>query len=162
MKDVLHDLYYKKVLNKPYRKKRNDILKYLPSTLTKIQLSEMKQDAVCALTGSSDDVSVDHFIPLEWGHGGEYSGNIYFIKRKLNASKSNINPFKWINKISLKEDINMLKWDQLVRRLAEETGLSVKDFRRFVNWCEKNKRSKEQLMVDHCSSLELWTEIRKP
>ncbi|ADM68382.1 hypothetical protein GMA19_00532 [Paenibacillus polymyxa E681] len=57
MNDALHELYYKKVLHKPYRKKRNEMLKYLPSTLTKIQLSEMKQHAACALTGSSEDVS---------------------------------------------------------------------------------------------------------
>lgn len=141
---------------KPHARKRNELLKYLPATFTNEQLTEMKKSAVCALTGSSEDVTVDHFIPLQWGHGGQYSGNIYFVKRKLNIWKSNLNPFKWIKKVSLSEDINMLKWDQLVRQLAEENGLSVKDFRRYVNWCEKNKRTKEQLMADHRSSLELW------
>ncbi|AJW69113.1 hypothetical protein PPE_05135 [Paenibacillus polymyxa E681] len=55
----------------------------------------------------------------------------------------------------------MQKWDLLVRHLAAENGLSVKEFRRFVNWCEKNKRSKDQLMVDKLTSLELWTKFER-
>jgi hypothetical protein len=161
LESVLHELYYKKILRRSYIKKRKAMAKFLPAALTSVQLAALKKHAVCALTGSSEDVTLDHFIPLEWGHGGECLGNIYFVKQKLNASKSNMNPFKWINKISTKKHVNLLKWDQLIRQLSEQNGLGVKEFKRFVNWCERNKRSKEQLMVDNCSSLELWAAYRE-
>jgi hypothetical protein len=161
IKSVINDLYNKKVLKKKHINKRKDFVKYLPTTITKTEILALKKMAVCALTDSSHNITLDHFIPLEWGHGGEYIGNIYFITKELNASKSNINPFKWINKISSREDICMIKWDQLIRDLAADNGLSVKDFRIYVNWCEKNKRSKEQLMADDCTSLELWKAYAK-
>ncbi|TJY43981.1 hypothetical protein E5161_00865 [Cohnella pontilimi] len=145
---------------KRYTRKRNELLNYLPRTLTAEQITEAKKKAVCALTGSADDVTLDHFIPLEWGHGGEYIGNIYFIQRKLNASKSNWNPFKWIKKLALTGHVDMKRWDQLVLSLAAQNGLNVKEFRRFVNWCEKNKRSKDQLMADNRPSLELWMKLQ--
>ncbi|WP_123040270.1 hypothetical protein [Cohnella candidum] len=143
---------------KPQVRKRNELIHFLPSTITIEQLKAMKIGAVCELTGSSSDVTVDHFIPVAWGHGGQYTGNLFFVKRKLNVLKSNLNPFKWIKKAALSEDLNLTKWDRLVRRLAEENELSVKEFRRYVNWCEKHKRTKEQLLADRRPSLVLWLE----
>jgi hypothetical protein len=138
------------------KKKRSAMLQYLPTMLTREELENLRRHAVCALTGSAEDVTLDHFIPLEWGHGGEYIGNIFFIKRELNMAKSNLNPFKWISKIASRQPIDMRKWDLLIRCLAEENGLSVKAFRRYVNWCEKNKRSLDQVIADNCPSLTLW------
>lgn len=122
----------------------------------------MKKNAACALTGSTHDVTLDHFIPLEWGHGGEYPGNVFFVRRDLNAVKSNLNPFRWIKKLTLRRDLDMSRWDRLLEDLAEKNGLSVKQFRLFVNWCEKNKRSMEQLMADNRASLALWKESFEP
>ncbi|MFD2611119.1 hypothetical protein [Paenibacillus gansuensis] len=101
---------------------------------------------------------MDHFIPVAWGHGGHYPGNIYFVKRELNMFKSNLNPFKWIKKVSLHKNIPLTGWDLLVRTLAEQNEVTVKEFRQYVNWCEKHKRTKEMLMSDPRPSLELWRE----
>jgi len=135
-------------------------LSVLPNELSAETLTRMKQGAVCALTGASDDVTLDHFIPLEWGHGGQYVGNVYFVVGRLNASKSNKNPFRWIHHARLREPGLLPKWEALIRRLAAENGLSPKEFRRYVHWCEKNKRTKEQLRLDPRPSLELWRSAR--
>jgi len=142
--------------------KRSEFMKYLPSDISKDRLQEMKKEAVCALTGSAVDVTLDHFIPLEWGHGGEYVGNVYYLARRLNATKSNMNPFRWIHKAKLREPSILPRWDDLIRRLAAENGLSTKEFRRFVHWCEKHKRSPDQLRSDPRRSLELWKATRDP
>jgi hypothetical protein len=135
---------------------RGEWLKYLPNELSNEELSDMKRGAVCALTGATNDVTLDHFIPLEWGHGGQYAGNVYFLVGRLNASKSNKNPFRWIHHARLREPGLLSKWEDLIRRLAAANGLSTKEFRRYVHWCEKNKRTKEQLRLDPRPSLELW------
>ncbi len=135
---------------------RSEWLRILPNELTIEELSEMKRNAVCALTGASRHVTLDHFIPLEWGHGGQYAGNVYFLVGRLNASKSNKNPFHWIHHARLREPGLLRGWDELIRRLAAAHGLGTKEFRRFVHWCENNKRTKEQARLDPRSSLELW------
>ncbi|WP_309122055.1 hypothetical protein [Paenibacillus sp.] len=140
--------------------KRNEWLKHLPNELSNERLAEMKKHAVCALTGSATDVTLDHFIPLEWGHGGQYAGNVLFLTARLNASKSNMNPFQWINRAKLREPNLLRGWDELIRRLAAENGLGTKEFRRYVHWCEKHKRTKEQVRLDPRPSLELWREAR--
>jgi hypothetical protein len=123
-------------------------------------LKEIKSDAVCELTGQDNDVTMDHFIPIEWGHGGVYLGNIYFISRKLNSSKSSINPFKWIQKTEVLDEIDIFKWNELISRLAEDNGITINEFKEYVNWCEKNKRSLKKLEKNNTPSLELWMKKR--
>jgi hypothetical protein len=156
IRDILHDHYYKKIIKKKYTNERDAILKCLPKTLTSRQIKELKTNALCALSGTTDDVTMDHFIPIEWGHGGEYIGNIFFLNRKLNASKSSKNPFNWIKSVSTSEIIDMSYWSELVVRLAADNGLNITDFKHYVDWCEKNKRSIAQLNDDNTPSLKLW------
>lgn len=161
MNKIFHNHYYRKVMMKQYSDKRSDILKYLPKTLTKKELNELKTKAICELTGLKSDITMEHFIPLSWGHGGEYIGNIYFMNRELNSSKSNKNPFKWIQEMSHLKTIKMSKWDELIEKLALENNLSVKEFVKYVNWCGRNQRTLEQLKNDNTASLELWRMRKK-
>lgn len=138
---TIYDRYYRKVMKESYVKKRNEVLKKLPNELTKNELKQLRRSAVCDLTGRNDDVTIDHFIPVEWGHGGVYIGNIYFISRKLNSSKSSINPFERIKKPEVLNVVDFSKWNKLISRLAEDNGLTINEFEEYVNWCEKNKRT---------------------
>jgi len=139
-------------------RRRNEFRNALPAEIDKERLLEWKRHAACALTGATTDVTIDHFIPLEWGHGGEYAGNVYFIEKRLNESKSNMNPFRWRKKLSLTHRLDASRWDALVRRLAEENGLTPKEFRKYVNWCEKNKRTVPEIMNDPRPSIDIWKE----
>lgn len=111
----------------------------------------------CALTNDKYYIT-EHFIPVSWGHGGTYVGNIYPLRENLNLSKSNKNPFNWYSR--KKNEINNLeerKWNKLIKYLADHNGLTVAEFKIYVNWCEKNKRTKEEVLKDgEISSVDLW------
>lgn len=137
---------------------RHEILKYLPNLLTKKELQQIRDSTACELTGQVDDLTVDHFIPLGWGHGGVYLGNIFSLGRKLNSSKSNINPFKWITKPEVSEIIDVTRWNALIQRLAKDNDLTIVEFENYVNWCEKNKRTLNHLekKKNNFTSVDLW------
>ena len=107
----------------------------------------------CAVTGNKY-YEMDHFIPLNTGHGGAYEGNIIPLSSYYNSGKGNKNPFSWFkmhgNSISLK------RWDDLIGYLAEKHDLSVEDYFEFVNWCFANPRTLEKLQKVNTPSLELW------
>ncbi|MCI3919145.1 hypothetical protein MO973_02725 [Paenibacillus sp. TRM 82003] len=161
--EALIELYERRALG-PTRRGgvRREMLRLLPATIDKDELARRKREAVCALTGAAKRVTVDHFIPLEWGHGGETEANVYFVRQDLNALKSNKNPFRWYNQLTQRSDFDAARWDRLIRELAARNGLDAREYRRYVHWCEKNKRTKEQLLADDCSSLELWRAYGSP
>jgi hypothetical protein len=93
----------------------------------------------CCALSKSENVVMEHFIPLSWGHGGTYIGNVYPLDKLLNISKKDLNPFKW----AAENEIDIEAWNQLVNYLAKLNNLSNEDFIGYVNWCEINKKSKE-------------------
>jgi len=113
----------------------------------------------CSLTGSSKNITIDHFIPITWGHGGTYRGNLIVLDMEINKSKGQHNPFEWIKKDINKNRINTDKFNELVHNLATINGLTYEEFKQYVYWCEKNKREVEQIKNDgKKSSLDLWKE----
>ena len=137
---------------------RNEFRSVLPASDDRETMQQCKKSAACALTGATNDVTLDHFIPLEWGHGGEYVGNLFFVAKRLNESKSNMNPFRWIKKLMLTRGVNASRWDALVRDLAAKNGMTPKEFRQYVNWCEKHKRTVADVLRDPRPSIEIWKE----
>jgi hypothetical protein len=132
----------------------------LPTPMTEKQLERIFErfDNRCALT-KSIDIACEHFIPVSWGHGGTYEGNIYLLNYSLNMSKGNLNPFEWIKKKDVKKKISMSRWDKLIKYLAGKNKFTVPEFKEFVYWCESHKRSAEEVMKDgNKTSLELWRE----
>jgi hypothetical protein len=110
----------------------------------------------CSLTGSTEDVTLDHFIPVAWGHGGTYIGNMYPLDRIVNKSKNRFNPFVWIEWAKDEYQIDIHKWNKLIETLAALNGLNVDEFKDFVYWCEGNKRTLEDIQANPIPSLELW------
>ena len=112
---------------------------------------------VCAITGATENINLEHFIPLSWGHGGSLANNIYPMEGSLNRSKSNQNPFKWAERYLKGEQYeNFLN---VARYLAELNGMTLKEFRKFVTWCYKNQRTVEQVKADNergLTSQDLW------
>ncbi|MFC4766740.1 hypothetical protein ACFO8Q_05050 [Effusibacillus consociatus] len=139
----------------------------LPSNLTAedIENIQRKFNYSCSLTGIRDNVTLDHFIPVEWGHGGFYPGNVYPLEKTLNASKSNKNPFEWIKEVRRDKTLRRGKnidqqWSELIQYLASENGLTVDEFKQFVKWCARNKRTVEEVRRDKRMSLEIYKEHR--
>lgn len=86
----------------------------------------------CALTGTKEDVSMDHFIPLSIGKGGTYVGNVYPLASSINNSKHNRNPFEWFEKYAEYHGVKKHAWDNLLLYLADENGMSTEDFEMHV------------------------------
>lgn len=128
----------------------------LPDTITDDDIALTKElfGENCILTNRID-THFEHFIPLSWGHGGTYVGNVYFLCSKLNVSKFNKNPFEWIKEKEVSEQVDMQKWDFLVETLANQNGLTVEEFTNYVYWCDSNRREVEEIGSE--SSMELWS-----
>jgi len=108
----------------------------------------------CSLT-LSEDIQLDHFIPLSWGHGGTYKENLHPLDSNLNLSKSNKNPFEWIKE---HPEIPRKRFDNLVRHFARANGLTPEDFRDFVYWCDETRRSLDEVKRDPRPSIVIWRE----
>jgi len=139
---------------------RKALLNHLPCNVTEVELQALKQHRCAISKKSSFDVTVDHFIPISWGHGGTIIGNVYPLDRTLNRTKSSMNPFRWVKRNEVKDKINMRLWDKLITDLASQNGMSVRDFTRYVNWCEENKRDLDEVKADQRLSVEIWRRER--
>jgi hypothetical protein len=160
--------------NKLYRKNHPDQIKAkglnrrahenaLPFTLTAediLSLHNKNGVKECALTGLTGVINVCHFIPLKWGHGGSYKGNIFLGLEKLNLEMRTRNPFEWFNDKANAKKLDMDKINALISRLASENNLSINEFREFIYWCEQHKRTLEEVRLDPRPSINIWREQR--
>lgn len=149
----------------PERKKlhdgvRNARKRALPGT----SICLRRLEPICSLTGESSDVTLEHWLPFETGHGGTYIGNIYYLTGHLNYSKQNKNPFEWFEANGQRFELSQSAFNELVAKLAAQNGLTPEEFRDFTYWCFANKRSVEQVRADNLRygykkpSLEIWRE----
>lgn len=166
------NIIFERERNKKYRQKnplnvlkrkhiRRAKQKSLVSNLTDRQTKQLLHtfDNSCALTGLEDDVHIEHFIPLSWGHGGTYIGNVYPMDGSLNLSKFTNNPFDWIKREEIKQKVDLERWEKLISYLSEMNNLTTSEFEQFVYWCNSNKRTIEQIKDDgDKSSVQIWKE----
>ncbi|KAF3303620.1 hypothetical protein FPV24_00500 [Carnobacterium sp. PL24RED07] len=103
----------------------------------------------CVLTGATDNVHIEHMIPLDWGNGGTYPGNVYAMEGTANLSKGNRNPFEWYESHGERFGISFEAWSDLIEELAERNGMDPSEYVRFVNWCYDNPRTLEQVIADN-------------
>lgn len=136
--------------------------RFLPNDISYGDFQQIKDffNNKCALTGS-EITNIEHFIPLSWGHGGTIKGNLYLLDTILNISKSNKNPFKWVLSDEAKGKVDFDKWDTLIKSLSEQNNMSTEEFKKYVYWCENNKRSVEEVKKDNRLSTEIYKEYKK-
>ncbi|WP_204256660.1 hypothetical protein [Mammaliicoccus sciuri] len=115
----------------------------------------------CALSDKTDNLHIEHFIPITTGHGDNSSGNCYPLYKNLNISKGGKNPFEWVQLPHIKELIDISKFNNLVSKLAELNGLTTEEFKRYVNWCFDNKRTNREEIINSEPSIELWKKQEK-
>ena len=82
-------------------------------------IKQLEQNKVCAITGTTVDVELDHILPLAEGRWGNTRGNLMWLSSKLNNSKSNRNIFEW------SESLEQERLDYL---LPEGIEMTVQDF----------------------------------
>jgi DNA-directed RNA polymerase subunit RPC12/RpoP len=134
-----------------HNNKRRMMQNSLPFLITFDSFKKIFTDT-CFITGEKG-VHVDHFIPVSWGHGGTYIGNLALIPKKLNLNKKDKNPFVWF-----KGNINSsrVRFNKLVSDLSKQNRLTPQEFESFVNWCDDNRRTVEEVRQDTRPSIEIW------
>ncbi|WP_162034927.1 hypothetical protein [Chengkuizengella sediminis] len=100
----------------------------------------------------SKNFTVDHFIPVSWGHGGLTIRNVYPLNASLNSCKRHKNPFVWFEEN--RDKIDEERWNELIFYIAVQNDLMVEELREFTFWCEANKRSIKQVKADQRDSKE--------
>lgn len=115
--------------------KRRAMLKSLPNTLTNEDWNNILKDFnnCCALSNSSERISMEHFIPVSSGFGGTTKGNVYPMNLSLNISKSDKNPFEWIK--TQPEEYQDNFYNVLVPYLAGQNNMSLEEFTKYVYSC---------------------------
>lgn len=117
-------------------------------------------DGRCALTGDKSH-SLEHAVPLSVGHSGTTKENCYPLRKDLNSSKQDRNLFEWFEVHGERYGIDPIKFDRLVRWLAKNHGLTLPQYRAFVQWCHANPRTVEEVREDPRPSIEIWKEHYK-
>jgi hypothetical protein len=108
----------------------------LPANLTleEYQKAWAEQGGVCLFSHQSNNLSMEHFIPISWGIGlGTSFGNIVFMDRWLNKSKGNHQPFHWIKYQS--RYVQKHFYNVLIPMLAERNQMTTKEFEEYVDSC---------------------------
>jgi 5-methylcytosine-specific restriction endonuclease McrA len=121
---------FKLLLNKHLRKART---KNLPATMTEEDFVRTLStfEYKCAITGS-EEVTVDHVIPLSLGVGGTIKGNIIPLRLDLNSSKYNKNIFEWFEECSEKFNLDKNNFDKTIHFLANESNMTASEYRDFI------------------------------
>jgi hypothetical protein len=146
---------------KVYAHNRRALENYLPGSFNQEDFHYLKAyfSNSCALTKITNDIDVDHFIPLSWGHGGSYYENMYPLNASLNRSKSDANPFDWFESAKEERGISTDAWNDLIRYLSSINGLTTDEYKAFVNWCYENQRTIDEIRADSRPSIEIWREV---
>lgn len=128
---------------------RRSRLAGLPNTLTVNELIKINDffDNQCALTGASNDIHLDHVIPVSWGHGGTTIENIIPLRADLNISKGDKNILTWFESNVIRFNLDEIKFNKLINYLAKINNKSVEEYISHINWCEENKRDLVKMSV---------------
>ncbi|MDP9742855.1 UNVERIFIED_ORG: hypothetical protein QFZ59_004685 [Bacillus sp. B2I3] len=157
-RDRNHNNPKTKSSNKNKAHKRRAMKKELPNNMKAAQLRALNErfGNRCFLTGSTD-VSIEHPIPFATGHGGHIVGNVLPMDNSLNISRKDKNFFEWFNTLDATVEMHN-RFDEAVEYLAALNGLSVDLFREYVYYCDKYRRTIEEVKADKRRSVEIFKE----
>jgi hypothetical protein len=112
--------------------------KALPDTLTSEQILLLGNS--CYLTGVSNDIHLDHVIPLAIGHGGTIYENMIPLSAEVNMSKQANNIFEWAEQNHERLGFTMERFNEVMSEVAERNNMTLEEYREYVYWCFENKR----------------------
>lgn len=158
--------YYKEKTDQvlAYKHKRKAMKRYLPHSISAKDYQSLRKTFgnACALTGvplTSNTRHYDHPIPLSWGHGGSYIGNLIPLHKNINLSKHNKNLFTWFHENKDQLHLSETLFRRLIQYLASLHNMTPKEYEEYVFWCEQNKRTPEEVKKDPRHSYEIfWDE----
>ena len=122
------------------------------ATLTDVQIIAEKEfyGNRCPLTGKTENLTIEHIIPVSWGHGGTTLENCYPMNFNANSSKGDANIFEWLKR-KTKSFYNRNEYDvfnfleKVIKRKAAQNGMTIAEFIAYVYFCDKNRKSEEEI-----------------
>lgn len=102
-------------------------------------------EMTCPITKYSSPfykINLGHFIPIHWGIGGSFVGNVFPIYGKLNTSMGDYNPLDYLEWENFDFPIHPDGVDFLIEYLARCNGLTVQEYKDYVNNCYENYRKR--------------------
>lgn len=140
---------HRKEYNKKYAKHNKDKIrlktqryrarkKELADTLTSEQVLLLGHH--CVLTGDTNDIQLDHVIPLATGHGGTSYENIIPLSAELNQSKRDSNIFEWALNNHERFNFTVELFNEVMTEVATRNDMTLEEYEMYVYWCFENKR----------------------
>lgn len=121
----------------------------LLDTLTSKEYEEsVKRLGGCALTGETNNLTLDHAIPIAVGHGGTTKENCYPLRGDLNSSKCDRNIFEWFEANRQRFELSQERFDKLIEWLASANAMTVEEYRAYVYECHANPRSIDEIKTE--------------
>ncbi|MGG0741304.1 HNH endonuclease [Niallia taxi] len=153
------------IYNKNKSQKRRAILKELPHSLTIQEWKNIKQrfNNCCFLTGKvliESKLSIEHVIPIATGHGGHIKENVLPLDISLNMARKDKNIFEWFYTLDANEDMKR-RFSEAIDYLAFMNEMSVKEYKEFVYYCDRFRRTVEEVKVTERTSRELFEEWKE-
>lgn len=111
----------------------------LPNTFSTEEYEYMMNffDGKCALTGS-EDIQIDHVIPLKIGHAGTVFGNMIPLNSPLNSSKQDKNIFEWFKETKGENNLSEENFKKVIQYLADINNMTCSEYEKYVYECHKN------------------------
>ena len=137
---------------KAYAQRRRARQSALPDTLTDVQIIAENEfyGYRCPLTGKTENLSIEHIIPISWGHGGTTLENCYPMNINTNSSKQDANIFEWLQRKTKsfydRSEYDVFNfWETVIKRKAAQHEMTIVEFIAYVYFCDKNRKSEEEI-----------------
>lgn len=134
--------------------KPNPIRKVIRESRRRARISQLADDltidqyhstmshfsGVCSLSGESENVELDHVLPLAIGRGGTTMGNMLPLRRDLNKSKSDKNIFEWFRENKAQFGLCEERFKTAITFLSSTNKMTTEEYQIYVYWCHNNPR----------------------
>lgn len=107
-------LYY----SRHAEKRQQSLEQSLPED--KQYIEQIHQVKKCVITGVTEELALDHVMPIAVGYWGNSKGNLMWLYSRLNTSKGSANVFQWM------EEMEQERLDYL---LPESVTMTIEEFK---------------------------------
>lgn len=94
----------------------------------------------CCLTGSTNNLHLDHVIPLATGHSGTVYENIIPLASTLNSSKQAYNIFEWAESNYSRLGFTLEQFYEVMTEVAKRNSMTLEKYREYYYWCFENPK----------------------
>lgn len=114
--------------------RRKARLRELPHNFTASEENEMLNyfRNTCCLSGSKENIQLDHALPLSKG-GGTIKQNMIPLNATLNASKMDYNLFEWYENNKERFNLSDEKFYKTIKYLADMNDMDIDDYVDYYN-----------------------------